>query len=54
MDEGDLLDEQAIVTPGYQYYLNPIMGTFISSFVLPSVLSFPILASWVFSHFSFL
>jgi hypothetical protein len=54
VDESDLPKKQAIVMPGYQHYLNPIMGAFISSFVLPSVLSFPILASWVFSHFFFL
>ncbi len=35
--------------PGYHHYLNPTMGdTFISSFVLPSVPSFLILASWAF------
>ena len=53
MDESDLLNEQAIVMPGYQHYLNPIVSTFSSSSVLPSVLSFLILASWVSSHFSF-
>jgi hypothetical protein len=54
LDESDLLNKQAIVMPGYQCYLSPIMGTFISSFVLPSVFSSLILASWVFSHFFFL
>ena len=43
-----------LVIPGYQRYLSPIRGTFISSFVLPPVISFLILASWVFLHFFFL
>jgi hypothetical protein len=54
LDESDLPKKQAIITSGYQHYASPIMGAFISSFVLPSVLSFPILASWVSSHFFFL
>lgn len=49
MNQSDLLNRQAIVMPGYHHYLNPTMGdTFISSFVLPSVPSFLILASWAF------
>jgi hypothetical protein len=46
LDQSDLLNKQAIVMSGYQHYLYPIMGdTFISSFVLPSVPSFLMLAS---------
>jgi len=54
MDKSDLLNKQAIVMLWYQRYLNPVVSTFIPSFVLPSVLSLVILASWVSSHFSFL
>jgi hypothetical protein len=37
----------------YQPYLNPVIGTSISSSALVS-LPFLVLASWVFSHFFFL
>jgi len=51
MDQGGLLNKQTIVMPTYQHYLNliPFMGeTLIPSFVLLSVPSFLILASWAF------
>jgi len=54
LDKSDLMNKKAIVMPGDQHYLNPVVSTFISSFVLPSVLSFLIFASWVSSHFFFL
>jgi hypothetical protein len=47
LDESDLLNKQTFVMLEYQHYLNPIVSKFISSFVLSSVLSFLILASWV-------
>jgi hypothetical protein len=53
MDKGDLMNKKAIIVPKYQRYSNTVVSTFISSFVLPSVLSFAILASWVSSHFFF-
>ena len=54
MDKSNMPKKQAMVMSKYQHYLNPIMGTFISSLVLPSVLSFLIPASWFFWRFFFL
>jgi hypothetical protein len=47
LDKSDPMKEKAIVTRQYEHYLNPIVSTFISSFVLPSVPSFVVVASWV-------